>query len=270
MSAAIEDGLARVVASAQVAEAVQHTGLAAPWVAARAVPGQFVQLRVSTGLSPLLRLPLSIAGVDAARGLIEVIYAVVGPKTALLGRMSVGTAVGCLGPLGHGFEVRASRPRAVLVGGGVGLAPLLYLGSSLRALGQPTVLLAGARTGRQHLPEFLLARAADRVLRSSDDGSVGHRGPVTDLLADELEGGCGVYACGPRAMLREVAARCRSRGAPCQVSVEEYMACGLGVCMGCAVAVRAPGPAPAHGRYQRACVEGPVFAADALDWEDHG
>jgi dihydroorotate dehydrogenase electron transfer subunit len=149
--------------------------------------------------------------------------------------------------------------------------PLLFLGAVLQGENYPVTLLVGARSGPKHLPGAMLDGAADEVIKATDDGSVGHRGFVTHLLErtiDEL-GYCAVYTCGPRAMMAAVAAICRQRGILCQASLEEYMACGFGVCVGCVVQmVPEDGEyLSAYERYGRICVDGPVFDATRVSWE---
>jgi dihydroorotate dehydrogenase electron transfer subunit len=266
------DEVARALERVAVADGMYKLRLRAPTVAARGRPGQFVQLRVSEGYEPLMRLPLSLAGADAAEGEIDVIYEHRGPKTAALSMLRAGEDLACLGPLGHGFTMPETDGAAVLVGGGVGLPPLLFLGETLRAQGIEVVMLAGARTADKHLPGDLLRPAAQRCALATDDGSLGHCGLVTELLAAELADGgdCTVYACGPHAMLRAVAALSAASAVPCQVSLEEYMACGIGICVGCAVAVRPESAANDYARYQRVCTTGPVFDSASIDWESHG
>jgi dihydroorotate dehydrogenase electron transfer subunit len=159
----------------------------------------------------------------------------------------------------------------VLVGGGIGVPPLLFLGSELRGRNIPVSLLVGARTASRHLPDDMLEGAAHEVATATDDGSGGHRGFVTDLLEFTLDehGDCAVYTCGPGAMMAAVAAICRERAVTCQASLEEYMACGFGVCVGCVVEM-APGDGEVvspYERYRRICVDGPVFDALRVRWE---
>jgi len=244
-----------------------------PRIAAAATPGQFLQIRVGGGPAPLLRLPLSVAGADPDTGCVEVVYARVGPKTTDFACSRPGARLSCLGPLGNGFQSSGGTVRAaLLVGGGVGTPPLLFLGRRLLEAGWTVTLLAGARTAGKHLPAALLAAAGTRCRQATDDGSLGHSGLVTDLLAEELAGQprAVVFACGPAPMLKAVARRCQTGGVPCQVSLEEYMACGIGICMGCVVPVLPDHGPTDYGRYQRVCLRGPVFDAAAVDWGSHG
>ena len=130
------------------------------------------------------------------------------------------------------------------------------------------MLLVGARTATKHLPTPILAPAADTLRRATDDGSSGHAGFVTELVQAELaqKERCAVYGCGPHAMMEAVAVLCMAAQVPCQVSLEEYMACGIGICMGCPVELVTAQGATDYHRYARICVEGPVFDAQQILW----
>ena len=180
----------------------------------------------------------------------------VGPGTRRLGELRPGDGLWICGPLGNGFEMPPAGPRAILVGGGVGIPPLSAWASVLRAHGVPLVAVLGFRDGHHAAGAALLA---DAVV-ATDDGSVGHHGLVTELLDAELgrDGDAVVYSCGPPAMLEAVRALCDARGVAAQLALEAGMACGFGACFGCVVAVR-------DGGYARVCVDGPVFDAARLD-----
>ena len=240
----------------------------APHIAARAEPGQFVNIEVASGAAPLLRIPLSVCAADPQAGLIDVLYEDMGPKSRALSRLAPGVQTQCLGPLGRGFRPPVEGVSAILVGGGIGVPPMLYWGSVLRRRGVRVVLLVGARNRGKHLPKPLLSSAADTVRRATDDGSLGHAGLVTELLRRELgdSGSHQVYCCGPQGMMRAVASLCLEIDVPCQVSLEEYMACGIGICVGCAVELEAAEDDSDYSRYARICVDGPVFDARRVKW----
>ncbi len=182
----------------------------------------------------------------------------VGPGTKRLCELRAGDDVWALGPLGHGFIAPRDGRRALLVGGGVGIAPLAILQDGLAC---ETTVLLGFRDGPRAQGAALLRGA--RV--ATDDGAVGHHGFVTDLLAQELEqdAHATVYACGPSPMLEAVRAICQTRGIPAQLALEAGMACGFGACYGCVVPRRG-------GGYLRVCVDGPVIDAAELDQiEEH-
>lgn len=260
--------------------------LLAPRCAAAATPGSFIHL--SCGPARPLRRPLSLLRADPATGRIEVLYKVIGPGLAALAALRPGEVVSCLGPIGRGFAALPARQRALLIGGGVGLPPLVFLAESMAtqpAAGWQPLLLAGSEipfpfpTGRATIPvagtpgdathalPFLEERGIANRLASRAGLPGCHAGFVTDLaaawlaaLAPAERAVVAVYACGPPPMLQAAAALAGQHELPCQVSLEERMACGVGGCAGCAVQVATPdGPA-----MQRVCVDGPVFDADAV------
>ena len=262
------DEQARLLSNREVAADFYLARLSAPHIAARIEPGQFVNIQVGAGIAPLLRIPLSVSGADREAGIIEVLYEEVGPKTRVLRQLGPGAILPTLGPLGKGFALPPEDVRVALVGGGIGVPPLLYWGLELRQRAHQTALLVGARTADKHLPSELLAPAADLVRRATDDGSLGYAGLVTDLLQHELtkKGPCAVYCCGPHGMMQAVAAICLEAQVPCQVSLEEYMACGIGICVGCAVELATAEGDADYGRYARVCVDGPAFDARQIKW----
>ncbi|HJP32969.1 MAG TPA: dihydroorotate dehydrogenase electron transfer subunit [Candidatus Latescibacteria bacterium] len=261
---------ARVEATTQVTGAFFQTRLLVPEVTVE--PGQFVQLRPRPrqGLYPFLRVPLSVSAVDAEGGLIDVLYELVGPKTGALRALGVGDEVGFLGPLGKPFPVPSAGTTPILVGGGIGVPPLIYFGTCLRAADRDPILVVGARSSDKHLPDGLLEPASSQIRRATDDGSLGHNGLVTDLLEQALGASLTapvVYTCGPHGMMAAVARLCARRDVPCFASLEAYMACGIGVCVGCVVERADKDSQPsADGHYARVCVDGPVFDAQEIVW----
>jgi len=258
--------------------------LGAPRCAAAATPGSFVHLTCGPDLP--MRRPLSIMRADARGGWVEVLYKVVGHGLADLALRQPGETLSCLGPIGQGFRVDPARPRLLLVGGGVGIPPMVFLAERIAAEKrlQPLVLmgselpfpfeLATSRLPAPGLPAG--ATAAMPLLEeigvpsrlASLSGFPGcHRGYVTELvdawlssLDAKSKAEVELFTCGPHGMLVAVAALARQHGVPCQVSLEENMACGVGGCAGCTVLVQTPdGPA-----MKRVCVDGPVFDAETV------
>ena len=237
--------------------------LRAPALAARARPGHFVMLRVSENLDPLLGRPFGIAGVRSRKD-IELYYRVVGRGTSLLTQVRARAWLAVHGPLGNGFPAPAKGETPLLVAGGSGFPPLLFFSARH---GRRAHLFAGSRDKAclppaRAMKAFRSAVAA--VHYATEDGSCGTCGFVTDALAAYLDrpiagGRPVIYACGPHPMLAAVSRLAADRGVPCFVSLEERMACGLGVCMGCSVPMAA-------GGYKRACTEGPVFDSREIAW----
>ena len=213
---------------------------------------------------PLLPRPISILWQDVSAREIRFLVKNVGRGSELLCGAVPGESISCLGPLGEGFSTGGLSPaaRPLLVGGGVGVPPLVYLAAKLGEMGRPPLFFQGARTAGDLLLSDEIAAAGTELFISTEDGSAGHRGLVTELLGPHLSGDVAVFTCGPHGMLKAVAAMCAGK-VPCQVSMEARMACGFGVCLGCAI------PALEGGErvYKRVCKEGPVFEAEEIVWE---
>lgn len=231
-------------------------------------PGHFVMVRVSDGLDPLLRRPFGVYRVlgpkdgAAGTGVVELLYAVVGKGTGILSKKMPGESVDLLGPLGNGFTLPAKGQRAVLVAGGMGIVPLYMLAKKVKR----SVLLFGARSAKEAAVAGDFKGLGISIKIATQDGSVGKKGLVTELLQDELCPGDVIYACGPVGMLKKIASVASRAGVSCQVSLERSMACGIGVCLGCAV--KASGHTEAQNRnYKMVCSEGPVFDSEDIDWE---
>ena len=223
-------------------------------------PGQFYMLasgeRWGGGADERPYLPRAFSVLRVAELGLEFMLERVGPGTTRLAELAPGDTLWVTGPLGQGFTAPQEDRRAVLCGGGVGTAPLALLQDGLRVAERPAPVVLGFRDQAHALGAALIPGA--RV--ATDDGSVGHHGLVTELLADELDDNdhAVVYACGPPAMLEAVRSLCAARGVPCQLALEAGMACGFGACFGCVV------PA-ADGSYLRVCTDGPVVAGERLD-----
>jgi len=246
----------------------------------RAVAGQFYMVRVSRGLDPLLRRPLSHFGYcrapksksSRAKGeaALEILYQVKGRGTDLLSRMTPGEHTDLIGPLGRGWQAEPAAQRLLLVAGGIGIVPLRGLADQLRVQGdqRPITLIWGAGTGSEICCREDLEALDLELLPATEDGSFGHPGLATDLLEPMLEDigktPVAVFACGPWAMLKKIAEVTSQKKIPCQVSLDEFMACGLGACLSCAVRGRARDREPP--RNLRVCKEGPVFRAEEIDW----
>jgi dihydroorotate dehydrogenase electron transfer subunit len=207
---------------------------------------------------PLLPRPMAVFRREGAA--LEVLYKVTGRGTALLAAARSGERVRVVGPLGRSFPLPAPGRRALLVGGGTGIASLFDLAARARAA-RPVAVLLGARSAPDLMAEDAFRGLGVDLRVATEDGSAGRRGLVTELLAEALaEGPAHVYACGPTAMMRRAAELAGAAGAPCTASLENRMACGFGVCLGCAVPLR-------EGGYALVCRDGPVFGVEALRWD---
>jgi dihydroorotate dehydrogenase electron transfer subunit len=246
--------------------------LVAPDVAERARPGQFVEAGMPEGRQFFLRRPFFIH--QASRrggfaGTIELIVDTVGQGTAWLGEVRAHQFIDLIGPLGNGFGI-ARPPACLLVAEEYGAAPLYFLAEELRSAGKRVDMIVGAANQERLFKPIEGKRLAHSISMVTANGSVGERGDVMDVIPEMLER-CSsdvIYAAGPRPTLRRVAEFCRTRRIPAQVVVEELMACGLGMCLTCAVPImRKDGTGYEH---LRACVEGPVFPAGRIHWDRWG
>ena len=239
---------ARILSHSAPIAGVDILTLAAPLIARSALPGQFVQISVPADAG-FLRRPLGIAEVSRTEGWIRLIYRQVGRGTEGLASAETGTSVSVLGPLGRGFYTGLEHP--LLVGGGMGLTPLLFFAA---AHSNASVLMGG-RTREEVFWEEIYRPHVRGCFVTTDDGSYGTQGFVTTLLPELLKDGAydGVAVCGPPIMMERVAMIANEYGIPCEVSLEKRMACGLGACLSCAVDTKS-------GR-RKVCKDGPVFPA---------
>ena len=242
--------------------------LQAGTIAAAAKPGQFVMIQAGDGLRPYLRRAFSVADVTTVAGVpgFELVVRAVGVGTEALGRFAEGTPIPVLGPLGVPFPIDDLRQadRVALVAGGIGLAPLVLLARRLAERGIPADLFYGGRNESEVLkrPDFERFLGAHRCRYATDDGSLGKKGRVTDILAAALQAGTTyrrVYACGPVPMFRTLAGILEARSVEGSFALESEMACGFGVCLGCVLPGR-------DGRFHTICTEGPCLPPTAIDW----
>ena len=249
----------RVIRLEQLAADTWRLFLAAPGIAAYVRAGQFVMLGVAAGYDPLLRRPFSIHFAEG--GELILYFRVVGKGTEMLAAARPGDELPLLGPLGKGFTLTPAP--AFVVGGGIGIAPLLLLAKELAGSGNRAVaiVLAGRSAPEVAPLEDSFRPWTDNLIFATDDGSFGMKGRADAALSSlNPTPGSMVYACGPQPMLAAIAGFCRKKQIQCQVSVESAMACGMGACLGCAR------PAVSGG-YVHVCLDGPVFDAEALPWD---
>lgn len=252
---------ATVTSVEQLSEDNFRMTFSSPQIAADARPGQFVMVRSVGTADPLLRRPFCVHQVEGDT--LQIYFKVVGRGTQIMSQFGAGEEVSLLGPLGRGFSLTTGA--SCLVGGGLGIAPLLYLATELsKKVSDPqtiTVILGG-RTKVEVAPLVAdFEKLGVRVLSATDDGSFGVKGFVTDILACEsLNAATQVYTCGPEAMMSRIYDHCKDKGFACQVSVEKEMACGMGACLGCCKEKK-------DGEYTHVCINGPVYNAEELKWD---
>jgi dihydroorotate dehydrogenase electron transfer subunit len=236
--------------------------LDSPGIAGAAKAGQFVMIRTGLAKDPLLRRPFSIHQ-TSANGQLQIYFKVVGRGTDMLARVKAGEIVSIFGPLGRGFQIKKNSP-AIIIGGGLGIAPMLFLAKSICRLktdcSNDHIILGGRERSEVEPLVNDFKQLGLKLGLATDDGTYGHQGYVTDLLKSlELHSGYTVYACGPEPMMARVYSISKSGGMQCQVSVESVMACGMGACLGCSRMTK-------KGTYAHVCLNGPVFNGEELIW----
>jgi dihydroorotate dehydrogenase electron transfer subunit len=260
---------APVLSNRKVAPDIFLMTVRSPDMVALGRPGQFLHLRVGGSGDPLLRRPLSIFSLDERRQEMGLLYRRVGPGTRILSGLQPGSELDLIGPLGRAFSLLPGIEKALLVAGGLGIAPLFCLAQNLAGKGVPVHFLLGARCRDELLFRRRLEALGVKMELSTDDGSEGFHGLVTGLLQRVLDrdrpsaGSCMLFVTGPQPMMRAVAVLARRHRLEAQFSLERHMACGVGACWGCVVRCR-----DGRGRpvYRRACTDGPVFGLAELDW----
>ncbi len=254
---------ARVVSAGRFG-AYRELTIEAPEITEGARPGQFLNICVQPGGARILRRPFSIARADRAAGTVMVVFDPVGIGTQWLGARTKGDALDVVGPLGHGFNVTAEPGVDLVVGGGYGTAALSFLAAELDARGGEVPAIVGARSRTRAYEDSVLDESCASIAIVTDDGSAGVQGVVTDPMPEMIRrfSPRAVFACGPMPMLRAVAGVAAEAGVPSQLAVEEFMACGIGVCWTCVLPVRANGTL----KHARSCTDGPVFEGEAVAW----
>lgn len=253
---------ARVARVEQLSADNIRLSLECPDIARAARPGQFVMIRTGVGKDPLLRRPFSIHQ-TTSQGQIQIYFKVVGRGTEILAHVKKGEMISVFGPLGKGFRIAESAP-SCLIGGGLGIAPMLFLAKRISQIKNDCskdLIILGGRS--RHEVEPLIddfQQLGIRIVAVTDDGSYGQHGLVTDVFnSHDLPADCVVYCCGPEPMMARIGGLCKKRHLRCQVSVESVMACGMGACLGCSKPTKS-------GVYAHVCLDGPVFDAEDMVW----
>ena len=256
---------AKVADNREVSPGFYRMRVKSAYLAKNTRPGQFFEVRCPEESGAFLRRPLGAHKIN--KDGVEMLYEVAGKGTAALSGMKEGQELDIIGPLGNGFEMPKTKGQGqavILVAGGIGVAPLVALAESLGKRGNMTAII-GACKKSHVLSESDMKKAGARVMIATEDGSKGVRGLCTDLLTKALLAIKGkrtaiIYACGPVGMLKAIANIAGKNNIACQVSMEEHMACGVGVCLGCPVKMKKT------GEYKMVCKDGPVFDAKEIVW----
>lgn len=245
--------ICELIYNREIAQGIFELVFKSESMAATALPGQFVHLKVNNGLYPLLRRPISIHSVDKVNGTMAIIYHLVGCGSEALSNLQSGE-VDVMGPLGNGFPIIEGKKCAV-VGGGIGTAPLLELTKNI----PDCDAYLGFRNSTYKVDAF--ENSSNKVYVTTEDGSVGYKGYITDQLEKFIADYDVVYTCGPKVMMKKVTEICAVNNVECYVSIEERMGCGIGACLVCACKVKEEN---GDWHYKKACKDGPVFNAKVV------
>lgn len=230
-----------------------------------AKPGNFIEIRVNDDIEPFLRRPISIYNMEKEKGILEFIFQVKGKGTTILSKRNEGELIDIVGPLGFGTFKYSSYENLAVIGGGIGVFPLYELAKNAKNENKNVNTYLGFRNKDLVVLEDEFKQVSTQLTITTDDGSYAQKGFAIDFLKKDIEDGKidSIYACGPLPMLRAVRELAIEKNIPCQISLEERMACGLGVCLGCAVkTAKSPKEAP---EYWHVCKAGPVFQAKDVE-----
>ncbi|MBI3000007.1 MAG: dihydroorotate dehydrogenase electron transfer subunit [Deltaproteobacteria bacterium] len=272
--------LAEILSNKKISEGYCLMQGVCPGLTNEIVPGQFAMLKVTNGNDLFLRRPFSFhrIGYRGAIPIFEILYRVVGPGTQIMAAMKTGQVVDIIGPLGRGFSFAPDLRTAIIVAGGMGIAPLVFLLEEIKKTNQhktDTILLYGGQSKNDILEIERLRQVAARVKICTEDGSLGYRMRVTELLEQVLQNqenndpeqkSVSIFACGPFGMLKSTSVIAEKFHASCDISLETPMACGFGACLGCVVKVHETDGASVG--YALACHEGPVFNSKTIIWDE--
>ena len=252
--------IVEIVNNEKISDNMYYMGFKSRVIADKGQPGQFVHIKVPDNSSLLLRRPFSINHIDKDREIVYIAYQIIGEGTLILSKLRGGDMLDILGPLGRGFSMEEGIDRVAIIGGGCGIAPLRYIPSYWPKASYTAFLGYRTRTSIYQLKDF--ENICSRVWFTTDDGSAGEGGFVTDVFKRELDKIRPqlIMACGPIDMLKQVQHIANEKEIACQISLEERMGCGIGACMVCSCAIKVK-----EGfEYQKVCSDGPVFPSDEV------
>lgn len=253
--------LAKLIKREQLKQDIFKLTMEAPQIVKTAKQGQFVEVRVTNGISPFLRRPISIHNMDKESGLLELIFQVKGEGTKLLSQSQIDNEIDLLGPLGYGTFNYKEHKNIAILGGGIGVFPLYELAKNAKKDGINVNTYLGFRNIEFVILEDEFKEVSDNLIITTDDGTYGIHGFAINSLKEDIEDGKidSIYACGPLPMLKAVRELAIEKNILCQISLEERMGCGLGACLGCAV--RTSDSTDEEPKYIHVCKQGPVFEA---------
>ncbi len=267
----------KIVLNKEIAPNIYLMGLFASQIAKEAKPGQFIHIKCSTGDNPLLRRPISIHKIEKDMGNIYILFQVKGLGTNKLSKRKIGEYLDVIGPIGKGFRTFSQSQKVMIIGGGMGIAPLLAIAEDCVKKRKEVKALIGAASKKMIFGEKQFVKIGVKTHIATEDGSYQHKGVVTDLikgiivkwLPDQI------FACGPKEMLKIIAKLAENARINCQVSLEERMGCGIGACLGCVCKIKICKAEDSQMiknnesfTYKRVCVDGPVFTANEVIWDD--
>lgn len=256
---------AKLVEKIKLKDDIFHFKVKADKITESAQPGNFIEIRVNDNIEPFLRRPISIYNIDKENGILEFIFQVKGKGTSILSQKEEGEAIDIIGPLGYGTFKYENYKKMAIIGGGIGVFPLYELAKRARNDEKNVNTYLGFRNKDLVVLEDEFKSVSNNFVLTTDDGSYGQKGFAINFLEKDIEDGNidSIFACGPLPMLKAVRDLAIKKDIPCQISLEEKMACGMGVCLGCAVKkASSTDDAP---EYLHVCKAGPVFDAKNVE-----
>lgn len=253
----MEQGLYPIIEIEHITPTITKLKFEAPYIAQNAKQGQFINVRIEDSTVPLLRRPFSVYNTGDTD--VEIVFGIMGMGTKKLNNKKVGDLIDVIGPLGTPFNLKEGEDTAILVGGGLGAAPLPLLYRNLLKMNKKVLVFIGSRN-----KDYLLKKYLQNITIATDDGSEGYRGDVVSLLKEYLSKNPSnkykIYACGPTPMLIGIQNLAEKLNLKCEISLETMMACGIGICQGCAVKIK-----NSKEKYILSCINGPVFSASEIE-----
>ncbi len=250
---------AELVDKQQLKKDLFKFSIKAPNIVKNSKPGNFIEIRVSEQTEPFLRRPISIYNLDRDNGVLEFIFQVKGKGTEILSKKEVGDLIDVVGPLGYGTFKYEDYQNIAVIGGGIGIFPLYELAKCAKNDNKTVNTYIGFRNKDLVVLEEEFKQVSNNLILTTDDGSYGKKGFAINFLEEDINNGKidSIFACGPLPMLKAVQKLASDKNIPCQISLEEKMACGLGVCLGCAV--KTASSSKENPEYLHVCKAGPVF-----------